>query len=182
MFLRLGLIGAPRSGKSLIGNYLTNVKKFKQFAFADQIKKEYFLSSKYSESDFEWAKRYNKDLENTIRDSLWEYSREKKIEKGDLYFIEPVIDNIQSCKENVIITDIRTKEELFELEKIGTKFVVISRLNVGDVLLGTKIPHVLIEKYKMFNNWFDSVEELYGNFEKFFKEEFMDAEEDSYNL
>jgi hypothetical protein len=174
------LIGAPRSGKTLIGDFLTSSKKFKQFAFADEIKKEYFPQSKYSEKDFEWAKRYNSDLEKIIRDSLWEYSNIKKKECGKLYFISKVIDKINEFNGDVVITDIRTPEELFELEKIGVKFIVISRLEEDeDILLGTKIPFGLIEKYKKFTNWFDGIEELYRNFEIFFEEELMDAEEDS---
>lgn len=42
MVFKIGLIGAPKSGKSLIGNFLTNNRNYKQFAFADQIKKEFF--------------------------------------------------------------------------------------------------------------------------------------------
>lgn len=179
MFFKLGLIGAPKSGKSLIGNFLTNSKNYKQFAFADQIKEEFFSQSKYSEKDFDWAKRYNSELENLIRDSLWEYSNNKKIEKGELYFISPIIEKIRSYNGNVVVTDIRTPEELFELESIGVKFIVISKLNCEDeVLVGTRIPHNLIEKYKVFKNWFNGLDELYRNFETFFKEGLMDADTD----
>lgn len=105
---------------------------------------------------------------------MWEYSNNKKIEKGELYFITPIIEKIKEYDGNVVVTDIRTPEELFELENIGMKFIVISRINCEDeVLVGTRIPHNLIEKFKVFKNWFNGLEELYKNFELFFEEELV---------
>lgn len=177
MNIKLGLIGAPRSGKSLLGEFLVKNKGYRQFAFANQVKEEFFSLSRFSESDFEWAKRYNGELEQEIRNSLWEYSDKRKKECGDLYFILPVIKKIKEYDGNVVVTDIRTEEELDELKKIEMKFVVISRLSEDkDFIKGTRISHKKIEDVPMFNNWFSKVEDLYDNFEVFFENEFLKSE------
>jgi hypothetical protein len=174
--IKLGLIGAPRSGKSLIGEFLSSSKGYKQFAFADQVKEEFFSLSKFSEKDFEWAKRYNRDLEQEIRSSLWKYSDSRKKENGNLYFIEPIVKKIKEYGGDAVVTDIRTEEEIEELRKIGVKFVVISRLDEReDFITGTRISYKLIENIVKFNNWFDKVEDLYKNFEIFFTEKFLNC-------
>ena len=178
MYIKLGLIGAPRSGKSLIGNFLLKKKGFKQFAFADQVKEEFFSISDYSEDDFEWAKRYNNCLEQEIRKFLWEYSDDAKKERGKLHFISPVIDKIKDYDGNVIVTDIRTLEEMNALIDIGTKLIVISRSDLEENMIrGTRIPYKDIMNLAKFNNCFKNLKDLYKNFEIFFEEEIMDDSE-----
>jgi len=100
-----GLIGAVRVGKGSVANFLTETRGFKQIAFADQIKEEFGISK----ADFEAAKIAGNIEE--LRSKLWEFSAAKK--KDDpLYFIKKVIDKAQNYDGNVIITDIRTEQEL----------------------------------------------------------------------
>jgi len=177
MNIKLGLIGAPRSGKSLIGNFLLEKKGFKQFAFADQVKKDFFSISDYSEEDFEWAKRYNNNLEQEIRKSLWDYSDDMKKENGKFYFIRPVVDKIKDYNGDVIVTDIRTLDEMNALIDIGAKLIVISRSDLEENMIrGTRIPYRDIVKFAKFNNCFKNLKDLYKNFEIFFREEIMDAD------
>lgn len=107
-----GLVGAMRTGKDSVANFLIETRGFTRMAFADQIKKEFGISN----ADFEAAKIAGNIEE--LRKRLWAFSAEKK--KNDpLYFIKKVIDKARNHDGNVIITDIRTEEELaafFDME------------------------------------------------------------------
>lgn len=99
-----GLIGAMRTGKDSVANFLTETRGFGQIAFADQIKEEFGISK----ADFEAAKIAGNIEE--LRNKLWAFSAEKK--KADPeYFIKKVLEKAINMKESVIITDIRTIEE-----------------------------------------------------------------------
>lgn len=100
-----GLVGAIRTGKDSVANFLIETRDFKRMAFADQIKEEFGISK----ADFEAAKIAGNIEE--LREKLWAFSAAKK--KDDpLYFIKKVIDKARSHEGSVIITDIRTEEEL----------------------------------------------------------------------
>lgn len=106
-----GLIGAVRSGKDSIANFLTETRGFKQMAFADQIKEEFGISKE----DFEAAKIAGNIEE--LREKLWEFSAAKR-EKNPFYFIRKVIDKATSHEGSVIITDIRTEDEIYAFFKM----------------------------------------------------------------
>jgi hypothetical protein len=164
MFLKIGLIGAPRSGKSIIGNYFVNYKKFVQFAFADRIKKEFFDQFDLSEEDFEEAKKYSPKTEKMIRKELWAYSDRMRELNGDCYFIVPVVSEIEKYEGNVIVTDIRTEEELLALRKIGMKFIVIVRdilPNKEEGVQGTRIGCDSVSDFEIFENKFEDFDSLY---------------------
>jgi len=113
------LIGAIRVGKDSIANFLTETRCFKQMAFADQIKEEFGISK----ADFEAAKIAGNIEE--LRGQLWEFSAAKK-KDNPLYFIQKVIDRARDYNGNVVITDIRTPEELssFFNMKLPTRVVL----------------------------------------------------------
>lgn len=182
---KIGLIGSPRSGKSLIGKYLSEIKGYKQFAFADRIKEEYFLEGQDTEADFEKAKKENPKLEKFIRNSLWLYSDDKRLKFGELYFITPVVEKIKEHNGNIIVTDIRTIEEKNALDEIGVKFIIIVRDdNFKDGIKGIRIPQEQLNSYPVFYNNYNNLNDMYISFEKFFMEEIMDAEDsegDSYS-
>jgi hypothetical protein len=100
-----GLIGAPRAGKDTVADYLQQTRNFVAFAFADKIKEEYGISIE----DFEAAKITGNIDE--LRAKLWEFSAKMK-EKDPNYFIDKVMRDATGCQESVIITDVRTPEEL----------------------------------------------------------------------
>lgn len=100
-----GLIGANRCGKSQVANFLTETRGFVQIAFADQIKKEFGISPE----DFEAAKIAGNIEE--LRERLWAFSAEKKKQDPE-YFIKKVINIALDAEKPVVITDIRTVEEL----------------------------------------------------------------------
>jgi hypothetical protein len=187
MFLRIGLIGAPKSGKSLIGRFFVENKGFKQFAFADKIKQEFFLNSSYAEKDFEYAKKKDHELEKKIRQKLWKYSDNMRKKYGELYFIKPLLEDIKKYDGNVIVTDIRTPEELCALKSIGMEFLVVVRdifpnREVG--VQGTRLTYDMISKYKVFWNYFDNLDMLSNSCERMFgillaQEEKMEEGDDS---
>jgi hypothetical protein len=155
MFSKIGLIGAPRSGKSLIGKYFVQEKEFKALAFADLIKKDFFANSQYSEKEFEIAKKIDPDLEKQIRKDLWKYSDEKRKKFGDLYFIAPVVYEADTYDGNIIVT-----------EKIGIKFVVVVRdmfPNKESGVHGTRIPYYKVSDKPVFWNYFENKETLYNH-------------------
>lgn len=171
MVLRVGLIGAPKSGKSLIGKFFLENKGFKQFAFADKIKQEFFLNSVYIEEDFEYAKKKDHELEKKIRQELWEYSDNIRKRYGETHFINPLLEDIKKYNGNVIVTDIRTVEELKALKSIGMRFVVIVRdvfPNREEGVQGTRLSYDKISKYPVFWNYFDDLSTLFKSCERMF--------------
>lgn len=106
-----GLIGAMRVGKDSVADFLQESRGFTRIAFADQIKQEFGISN----ADFEAAKIAGNIEE--LRERLWVFSAEKRKEDPE-YFIRKVIQSAQDSQESVIITDIRTSEELSAFWKI----------------------------------------------------------------
>src|SRR5690242_14178452 len=100
-----GLIGAPRSGKDTVANYLQETRNFGAMAFADKIKEEFGISKE----DFEAAKIAG-NIED-LRKKLWDFSAVKK-KIDPLYFIKKVMDEANSYQKSTVITDIRTLDEL----------------------------------------------------------------------
>lgn len=166
MFQRIGLIGAPGSGKDIIAGYLEQTG-FKKLAFADQIKEEYYKVSGFTESEF---KTRNKDVEERIRKGLWAYSDKMRQEHGDLYFITPVIETAKSYKE-VVISDIRTVDELKEFSNIGNPIVIIRDFNhegCNGTIPETRIKFSDVVGVPVFFNWSDSIEIAKSEFERFY--------------
>ncbi len=122
-----GLIGAPRSGKDLIANFLVETRGFTKIAFADQIKLEFGIS----DADFDAAKSTGSDLE--LRNKLWDFSAEKKKNDPE-YFIRTVINKINALQESVVVTDIRTQDELRAFYGVP----LVRQTSAGKLFLVTK--------------------------------------------
>jgi len=99
------LIGVPRAGKDSVAKYLQETRGFATLAFADRIKEEFGISKE----DFELAK-ISGDIAR-VRQELWDFSEEKR-EKDPLYFVRRVMEDAIKSTKSVVITDIRTPEEL----------------------------------------------------------------------
>ncbi len=151
-----GLLGAPRAGKTVVGKYLQESRNFVALAFADKIKEEYGINN----ADFELAKISNNIEE--LRTDLWNFSASKK--KSDpLYFIRQVLEEAKDFDKSVVITDIRTPEELkafFSLyrTKCIRRLYLIHRdrslfdeFDKNGMLLGSKLDSNLIRKYQKSN-------------------------------
>lgn len=175
--MKLGIIGAPRAGKDTIASYLVENKGFLRLAFADQIKNEYYKISGFTEYDFK--KRNEK--EDEIRNGLWEYSKKAMEQNGQYYFIDQVLEKV---KNNTIITDVRTLNEVFECKKSKIKLFIIIRnvkkeLN-GYYLLGTKIPlFSIMGTYPIFWNDSNNLNITYQRFEEFLGGKIMDPDSNS---
>jgi hypothetical protein len=103
-----GCIGAQRSGKDTVAEYLHETRGFTVLAFADQIKEEFGISR----DDFESAKLTGQ-IER-LRQELWDFSA--GIRKDDPnHFIRGVIEKVEAASESVIVTDIRTMDELLAM-------------------------------------------------------------------
>ena len=108
----LGLIGLPGAGKDFLADLFIKRNNFDKIAFADQIKNEYYKFSGFNENLFK-ANR-NTELEERIRNGLWEYSDKMKKELGNLHFIAPVIELVKNYKKPIFVTDVRTLDEINE--------------------------------------------------------------------
>lgn len=163
----IGLIGAPGSGKDTIAEFLVKNKGFRKYAFADRIKKEYYAISGYSEEQFKNSR--GTELERAIRSGLWKFSDEKRNECGNLYFINPIIQDIINCQTSIVVSDVRTPDEFDQLNKIGS---IMIHVIVKDSISGEYIPETRLETRMVcllrFYNNYDGLEPLQKNIEWFF--------------
>jgi len=173
-----GLIGAPRAGKDSVAQFLQETRDFKPIAFADRIKEEFGISKE----DFEAAKIAGNI--DDLRDRLWAFSAEKK--KDDpLYFINLVVKDTLANQDSVVITDIRTPEELEAAQSVGRVYWV-SRDPEGEedngVLRGSKLNFAELakqafedSKIRVIDNLSDGLFGFYKELDKFFfMEDIMD--------
>lgn len=109
-----GLVGAMRTGKDSVANFLSETRGFKQMAFADQIKEEFGVSKE----DFEAAKIAGNIEE--LRSRLWAFSADKKKDDPN-YFIKKVVEKAEKSEQSIVITDIRTEEELSAFYNIDSR-------------------------------------------------------------
>lgn len=100
-----GLLGAPRSGKDAVAQYLKETRGFEVFAFGDQIKEEFGISIE----DFESAK-ISGDIEK-VRNEIWAFSEQVRA-KDPMHFINRIVEKIKASRNSAVVTDIRTKDEL----------------------------------------------------------------------
>lgn len=178
-----GIIGAPRTGKDTVAKYLQESRDFVPMAFADKIKEEFGISKE----DFEAAKIAGNIDE--LRNKLWEFSATKKA-IDPMYFIKKTMDAVVSTEKSVIITDIRTQEEIASFYTYGNTncsrriysiFHPDFSKNIEGCLAGTQIPSDFLDELE-YNGTirviFNTTEKLYGflyeleNF--FFKEDIID--------
>lgn len=99
-------------GKDTVAKFLQESRNFVAVAFADKIKEEYGVSIE----DFEAAKISGEITK--MRAELWKFSAEKKKE-DPLYFIRKVMEDVVNSDKSVVITDIRTPDELRSFYEYG---------------------------------------------------------------
>ena len=171
--MKIGLIGAPGAGKDdVVAHVLVDRYGFKRFAFADRIKECYYDHIGITEEYFKSMRGTPREQE--IRDGLWAFSDAKRAEHGPLYFIDDVINDAK-LYQNVVITDIRTEDELTEVSKIADDIVVVIRetdniLDRSDYpLCGTRIPLYKVLNLGVFFNLFSELEHARESFDKFYQ-------------
>jgi hypothetical protein len=171
----LGLIGAQRSGKDEIARYLEETRGFETLAFADRVKQEFGIDKE----DFEAAK-VSGNIEE-IRQQLWAFSAKIK-EKDPLHFIKGVIEQAKSSKRSVVITDIRTVDELNEVFWLPAQIYYVIRHkpeHENGCIRGSKLPVALIRDYsdrdralkhpiQEIHNTAEGVYYLYQELDRFF--------------
>ncbi len=168
-----GLLGAPRAGKDSVAKYLQESRDFVSMAFADKIKEEYGLNK----GDFEAAKISGQIEE--LRKELWDFSASKK--KDDpLYFIRQVLKEAYGYHKQVVITDIRTPEELdafflYDNKNCIRRTYIISRDYLNEdfsrkdgLLFGSKIDKNIMYKYKKLD-WMIDIKNKYDSLYHFMR-------------
>lgn len=155
-----GLIGPQRSGKDEISRYLEETRGFEILAFADQVKKEFGIDKE----DFEAAKVAGNIEE--LRQKLWDFSAKIK-EKDPLYFINGVIEQAKNSTKSVIITDIRTVDELNEVFWLPARIYYVIRHEPEyehGCIKGSKLPISLIKEYAdPAGKWKYPIQEIHNN-------------------
>lgn len=169
----LGLIGAPGAGKDVLADFLVKHRGFKHFAFADKVKEGYYADSGFSEEQFKGAR--GTALEQTIRKGLWDFSDRMRSQYGDLHFIIPVIQEITACEQSVVVSDVRTLDELAQMEALGATMVHVFRGSeefcCGEYIPGTRIrlDSGNWRNRLLFWNYYDSLESLQEVLPSFFE-------------
>jgi len=174
-----GLLGGLRVGKDTVAKYLQESRNFVSMAFADKIKEEFGISKK----DFELAKITGKI--DQLRQDLWDFSAKKK-EKDPEYFIKGLVSDALEKEESVVITDIRTPEELSAVKNIGNMIYLVTRqlLNFSEstYIEGSKLNTkqdieslYMRDELRVLSNHADSSYKFIYKLEKFFfKENLLD--------
>lgn len=171
-----GVIGATRSGKDSVAAYLKETRNFTPLAFSDQIKEEFGISKE----EFEAAKNTNRI--EALRKELWDFTA--RIKQSDpLHFVRGVMGKIEDTKTSVIVTDIRTEDELAAFCKYrdAKLYRIIGRVSdyENGFIAGSKLSHSsstlnsLIEtgQMKMMNNTVDGLFYFYQYLDQFFYKE-----------
>ncbi len=175
----IGLIGAPGAGKdNVVAKRLVEKYNFKRLAFADKIKDYYYKHIGITDEIFKECR--GTPEEDKIRDGLWKYSDEMRETRGNKYFITPVIQEAYK-NDKIVITDIRTQEELYEILLCfcKPKIIVVVRGGIfkgNNNFPGTRIPHDCIESFLRFASCFsefsnnsNALEYAYKDFDKFYQ-------------
>ena len=145
--MKIGLIGAPGVGKdAVISELLVKKYNYIQLAFADHIKECYYKYNNITEEYFKSCRGTPKETE--IRQGLWEFSDKMKEKNGDFHFISPIINKAKNI-ENVVISDIRTIEELVCAMSIHMLIIVIKRgkFKKEKNFPGTRISNIIIDQF-----------------------------------
>ena len=141
-----GTIGANRCGKDVVANYLKETRNFIVLAFADQVKEEFGISKE----EFETLKG-SKQIDS-IRQQLWDFS--ERIRKDDpQHFINIVKNKALSSSQSVIITDIRTDDEMSAFRAWDLGIRVYWVYNGGDIdshgfIAGSKLNISRLSEYE----------------------------------
>jgi len=98
-----GLVGAMRTGKDSVANFLIETRGFKQIAFADQIKEEFGISKE----DFEAAKIAGNIEE--LRSTDFAFSS-----KNAYQYISPCITHVTPTRNSSIYRSIFRSMYLFQ--------------------------------------------------------------------
>lgn len=172
--IKLGLVGPMRAGKDMVADWLTENKGFKRFAIADRIKTAYFAFIGYSAEKFEQDKGALKGQE--MRAGLWEYSDCIKAHYGERVFIDHMLEEAGGCGRNVVVTDVRTAQEMSAMTSFGARLVLVTRGEAYDspdsLIAGSRLKiRQLPEDTIRFDNSFSTLEEAHGALEAFYNKE-----------
>jgi hypothetical protein len=169
----IGLIGAPGAGKDeVVAHTLTCQFGFSRFAFADSIKKSYYMTEGITDAYFKSCR--GTPEEERIRKGLWEFSDRTRKELGPFFFIDSLTEEMLR-HDNAVATDIRTEDELTKMLEIADEILVVVRDpiilegNENEIFPETRIPKHKIKQFRIFVNDFSTLEEARKNFKEFYK-------------
>ena len=173
--MKIGLIGAPSAGKDTFADFLVKHKSFKKLASADQIKEEFYKKYNITEEYFKSIRGLPE--EQIIRNGLWTYSDEMRNKYGKLHFITPVIQKI-GTSGNVVITDVRTEDELQQMCQIEAGLILVVRELKLDILNPSIFPGTRIKISKLIGiptlwNYSDNITTSNREFDIFYSDYFL---------
>lgn len=181
------LSGKIYSGKSTVANYLSDIYRYKQIAFADKLKLSLveFLKTTYAINitieDFYTAEgkqkvlpiRLPNNISNTVRGAMQWWGELMKAQLGDTFWITPVVYDLKTKSENVVISDARFT---YEIEKIKENESLQFNYNIYSINIESKravinnhISEKHLDTYKDFDFNIDnngSLTELYREVDK----------------
>ena len=172
--IKLGLVGPMRAGKDMVADWLMKNRDFKRFAIADRIKTAYFAFMGYSAEKFEQDKGALKGQE--MRAGLWEYSDCIKAHYGERVFIDHMLEEAGACGQNVIVTDVRTAQEVSAMNSFGARLVLVTRgesySSPDSLIAGSrlKVSQLPLDTLR-FDNSFSTLEEAYMAVKAFYNKE-----------
>jgi len=163
-----------RAGKDMVADWLTEHRNFKRFAIADRIKTAYFAFIGYSADKFEKDKGTLRGQE--IRAGLWEYSDCIKAHYGERVFIDHLLEKVEKCDKNVVVTDVRTPQEVLAMTSFGARLILITRGEIydspDDLIAGSRLRlHQLPPNTLRFDNSFSTLKEAHESLKAFYETE-----------
>lgn len=172
--IKLGLVGPMRAGKDTMADWLVKNRDFKRFAVADRIKTAYFAFIGYSAEKFEQDKGALKGQE--MRAGLWEYSDCIKAHYGERVFIDHMLEEAESCGSSVVVTDVRTAQEVSAMTSFNAFLILVTRGEAyespDDLIAGSRLKiRQLPPNTLRFDNSFSTLEEAHEALEAFYDKE-----------
>lgn len=132
--LRIAFVGVAFSGKDFLGKYLIENQKFKRLAFGDELKRIANLIYPWLELDYDPSDKEKKLNITTEFGEKIEYSPREiwmflnKLRNIDRHiYIRGVLHKLEKIEsyQNVVITDLREKDEYDFLKKNNFIFIYI---------------------------------------------------------
>lgn len=134
----IGLCGKKGSGKSTVAEYLENLHGFVEFKFADALKDIVSIIFGFDRQMLEGLTKEHRQERETLKDEVWNITPRKALQYigTDLFrdkfdeqiWIKILIRKIKESEyENIVISDVRFKNEFDILLKLGAKIIGLKR-------------------------------------------------------
>ncbi|MCS0383045.1 adenylate kinase [Vibrio diabolicus] len=184
--MKIAFMGISGSGKDFLASYLISNHNFIRLSFSDQLKKLAKYIYPWMKEDYAPEEKTipinitlstGESISRTPRDIWLSLNNLRKIE--DKIFIRMLSEELKGLEkdrktnEKIIITDIRSNEELLWCKRNDFKIVHIERRN--NSYQKYKIDRHVTENKEKADYLFDNSENGIDRFKTFFEEVFIDG-------